>query len=225
MIQSGNFECGWPGNEIPSWFFHQSEGSSIFINLPSSLDEWYNSSYLGLATCVILDHDDYPIEASLYWNCVEYESFYKSPNGDFWSGGGYRNGDSRDDEKDYRVCKDCNRGDFESVSYRRAIGMNCEHVILSFIGRYGEFLNANEEKYKLVNENGLTSTATATAKASFFFKPYKGSVKVKRCGVHLLYTEEAEKFGFAIQHNEEQLQKKKVPILKNISHRETTSQS
>ncbi|RXH97700.1 hypothetical protein DVH24_010025 [Malus domestica] len=40
-----------PGNEIPNWFCHQNEGSSITIKLPRN---WYCTDFLGFALSVVL---------------------------------------------------------------------------------------------------------------------------------------------------------------------------
>ena len=39
------------GNEIPNWFCHQNEGSSITIKLPRN---WYCTDFLGFALSIVL---------------------------------------------------------------------------------------------------------------------------------------------------------------------------
>ena len=82
----------------------------------------------------------------------------------------------------------------------------CDHVVLYYDRSCAEFLNANKDKYYGANDNGFSSS-TATATASFYFKP-RPCVKVKKCGVHLLYAQEAEKFGFVEPYDWEKRQSK-----------------
>ncbi|GMN32204.1 hypothetical protein TIFTF001_044662 [Ficus carica] len=70
----------WPGSEILRWFSHKSEGSSICINLPHDPDhQWYNSSYLGLAFCLIVEFKDLRICPH---SMLHVDSTYMFPNGD-----------------------------------------------------------------------------------------------------------------------------------------------
>ena len=46
-----------PGDEIPEWFNHQFDGSSIHIKLPS---QWHNENFLGFALCVVVTAGFYP---------------------------------------------------------------------------------------------------------------------------------------------------------------------
>ncbi|XP_050367143.1 disease resistance protein RPV1-like [Argentina anserina] len=41
-----------PGNEIPEWYNHRGEGSSITIDLPLG---WFTNSFMGFAMCVVFD--------------------------------------------------------------------------------------------------------------------------------------------------------------------------
>ena len=205
MVQSRDFQCCWAGSEIPRWFIHQSEGSSICINLPPCLDQWYNRTYLGLAICVVLEKENYYSNCyDIFWNSISYECLYTSPNGDSLSLKGFVSGHNMYDDSSYNFCQDCSIEDFWVALNETAMGMNCEHVVLYYDSTYGEVLYKKNGRYG-ANENGFTgTTGTTIATASFFFKPSKDTVKVKKCGVHLLYTQDAEKFGFVEPHNWEE---------------------
>ncbi|XP_068319310.1 disease resistance protein RUN1-like isoform X2 [Pyrus communis] len=54
------------GNEIPNWFCHQNEGSSITIKLPRN---WYCTDFLGFALSVVLDRQLYYGDMMLGCSC------------------------------------------------------------------------------------------------------------------------------------------------------------
>ncbi|XP_068319630.1 disease resistance protein RUN1-like [Pyrus communis] len=54
------------GNEIPNWFCHQNEGSSITIKLPRN---WYCTDFLGFALSVVLPHCSFQGDLMLACSC------------------------------------------------------------------------------------------------------------------------------------------------------------
>ncbi|XP_057984811.1 disease resistance protein RPP2B-like isoform X4 [Hevea brasiliensis] len=79
-----------PGNKIPNWIQHQSEGDSITVPLPS---DWYHN-FLGFALSAVfkLGHTTNPrwmkLECQLNSNCGE--SYCISAKFDYWESDGFR---------------------------------------------------------------------------------------------------------------------------------------
>ena len=46
----GVYAC-LPGDEIPEWFSHQSDGFAVHIKLPR---QWHNDNCLGFALCAVV---------------------------------------------------------------------------------------------------------------------------------------------------------------------------
>ncbi|GMN60521.1 hypothetical protein TIFTF001_029604 [Ficus carica] len=216
----GFIPSAWPGSEIPWWFSHKSDESSICIKLPHP-DRWYDSSsYLGLAFCLVLefhDHKDFD-----EWEIYE-KSVYMFPNGDSWKQGRcWPLYSLKDRVFDY----------FPYFAFNVFL-LNSEYVYVFVDNTYGEFLRSNngqidsrgnkfpraatgftnkwgefdeyikaEEGSRCDDANGITgfTTPTATASFSFTFLDIQEEIaKIKKCGVHLLYRQEAERFGYVHQ--------------------------
>ena len=224
----------WPGSEIPRWFSHKSDESSICIKLPHP-DRWYNSSsYLGLAFCLVLKFHD-PMLTPDDW-LLYGESVYMFPNGDSWK-----------QRRNYwlflswrhYVCfsGQCCGFDYDETSLEYVDGslINSEYVCVFMDNTYGEFLRSNngqidshgnkfprtatvnfpeehsgefgeyikteEGRFNVANGNTGFTTPTATASFSFHIKKkaQKLYAKIKKCGVHLLYRQEADRFGYVCQ--------------------------
>ncbi|GMN70064.1 hypothetical protein TIFTF001_039109 [Ficus carica] len=184
----------WPGSEIPRWFIHKSEGSSICINLPYPTNQWHNGSHLGLASCVVVEFKDLltarPSCFKLHWDSV-----FMFPNGD-----------SRKHRQDVdhgflyflgrlRGFDACCNSTLSKDSWTDVLdSMNSEYVFVFTDKPYGQILTPNDE---LSDQNVNELTRTTTACFSFNLdEESKKFAKIKRCGVHLLYTQEAKRFGY-----------------------------
>ena len=53
LLENIAFSIVFPGTEIPEWIWHQNEGSSVKIVLPTV---WYNDDFLGFALCSVVEH-------------------------------------------------------------------------------------------------------------------------------------------------------------------------
>ncbi|CAL8177563.1 unnamed protein product [Prunus armeniaca] len=51
MVQVSSVGIRCPGNEIPKWFSHKSEGCSIKIELPR---DWFSTDFLGFALSLVV---------------------------------------------------------------------------------------------------------------------------------------------------------------------------
>ncbi|GMN65423.1 hypothetical protein TIFTF001_034491 [Ficus carica] len=199
----------WPGSEILRWFSHKSEGSSICINLPHPDHQWYNSSYLGLAFCLIIEFKD--LLLSPLWSMLHVESTYTFPNGDSWRQRrnlyfaiSYSYGESFHNR--------CYQFPYKETGEKNLNGsLNSEYVFVFMDNTYGEFLTFDfreeySEKFgeyikaeegRFNNEIAACTTSTATASFSFSLdEEYQNLAKINKCGVHLLYSQEAERFGY-----------------------------
>ncbi|GMN27574.1 hypothetical protein TIFTF001_041051 [Ficus carica] len=208
----------WPGSEILRWFSHKSEGSSICINLPHPHHQWYNSGYLGLAFCLIVEFKDLmlsPICSSLH-----VDSTYMFPTGDSWRE--RRNLDlpiSYSSEESF--WNGCYRFPYKETSEKNVYGsLNSKYVFVFMDNTYGEFLTSDlQEEYseeefgeyikaeegRFNNEIAACTTSTATASFSFSLEEeYQSLAKINKCGVHLLYSQEAEMFGYVSESSGEE---------------------
>ncbi|CAK7328801.1 unnamed protein product [Dovyalis caffra] len=84
------FGIAVPGNEIPDWFNHQSNGSSIWVQVPCSYEDGDDSGWMGFAACVAFSaygespslfchfkvngREDYPSPMSISCNSVQVQS-------------------------------------------------------------------------------------------------------------------------------------------------------
>ncbi|GMN66664.1 hypothetical protein TIFTF001_035735 [Ficus carica] len=191
----------WPGNEIPWWFSHKSDESSICIKLPHP-DSWYDSSgYLGLAFCLVLEFH-HPMLTLINYNwAICGESVYMFPNGDSWKQRRYWFIDPQRD----RVFSNYPCAFDGSLT-------NSEYLCVFVDNTYGESLRSNkweefgkyikaEEVSRCDDTNGIIGfTTPVTASFSFsFLESHRQFSKIKKCGVHLLYRQEAERFGYVRQ--------------------------
>lgn len=173
---------------------HKSEGSSICINLPYPTYQWHNGSHLGVASCVVVEFKDLltakPSCFRLHWDSV-----FMFPNGD-----------SRKHRQDVdhgflyflgrlRGFDECCNSTLSKDSWTDVLdSMNSEYVFVFTDKPYGQILTPNDE---LSDQNVNELTRTTTACFSFNLdEKSKEFAKIKRCGVHLLNTQEAKRFGY-----------------------------
>lgn len=76
LEQSHHFRCVgicFPGDEIPRWFNHQCEGSSIKMKLDPG---WYNGNFMGFALCAVISLEtNFALEVDLLCElCFETKS-------------------------------------------------------------------------------------------------------------------------------------------------------
>ncbi|KAM5569819.1 hypothetical protein ABKV19_017032 [Rosa sericea] len=157
-----------PGNEIPKWLRYQSEGCSINIKLPP---HWFGQGFLGYALCIVLAFNNYtppPDTGNSNFSC---ETHYKTNNG-------------------HQVCWDALRISLPYI-------LNSDHVLVWYF--YPELVG-------LQSAINLEDWVKAS-EASFEFMLYQytcqnqsiekhpfdlSTVRVKSCGVSLLYTQDLE---------------------------------
>ncbi|KAM5586732.1 hypothetical protein ABKV19_005576 [Rosa sericea] len=161
------FVC--PGNEIPKWMRYQSEGCSINIKLPPHS---FRQGFLGYALCIVLAFNNYtppPINKvePTYFSC---ETHHKTNTG----------------HEDW--CKTLH------VSVADDIILNSDHVFLWYFRP--DFVRSEST----INREDWVKAS----EASFDFMLYQhnhpekipldlSTVRVKRCGVSLLYAQDFEK--------------------------------
>ncbi|XP_061996586.1 disease resistance protein RUN1-like [Rosa rugosa] len=168
-----------PGNEIPKWMRYQSEGCSINIKLPP---HWFHQGFLGYALCIVVAFNNYTppdINNYSYFGC---ETHHKTNNS-------------------HEVCWEALR-----ISLP-AILINSDHVFVwyfcpefvrleSAINRE-DWVKASEASFdfklyqniiQTPKERNLCDRSTVRRN---LFDP--STVRVKRCGVSLLYAQEIGK--------------------------------
>ncbi|PRQ54524.1 putative leucine-rich repeat domain, L domain-containing protein [Rosa chinensis] len=171
-----NIVC--PGNEIPKWMRYQSEGCSINIKLPP---HWFRLGFLGYALCIVVAFNNYTppdIDNYSYFGC---ETHHKTNNS-------------------HEVCWEALR-----ISLP-AILINSDHVFVwYFCPKFVRLESAiNRQDWVKASEASfdfkLYQNIIQTPKEGNLFDP--STVRVKRCGVSLLYAQEIEKLLGGIDEDE-----------------------
>ncbi|PON91049.1 Leucine-rich repeat [Trema orientale] len=173
-------EICWPTDEIPAWFSYQSEGSSLSIEISH---DCLSNNFLGVALCTIVDFED---DHSDYYEFCCKSSFITADGRDtmfwqhFWYGNFWYHLPGRD---------------------RNIVIMKSNHAFLVHSGSsFIEFLKAKEEEYGINNWHCSTTTSFHFSMLVENGQPAKG-IKVKKCGVHFLYAQDAEKFRINVSQN------------------------
>nr|XP_017190327.2 disease resistance-like protein DSC1 [Malus domestica] len=160
------FVC--PGSEIPNWFSHQNEGSSIKIKLPP---DWFNTDFLGFALSVVVSFDNYNVIRGLNFGC---KSNFKNRYGGSHESDREFNGWTTD-ETIY------NLGEQDDYNF------NADQVFVW----YGDFDLLEGEKSSSPFPNVVTEPSLDFYVVDHLDRP---EVKVKKCGIRLLYAQDSENF-------------------------------
>ncbi|GMN29534.1 hypothetical protein TIFTF001_046350 [Ficus carica] len=182
----------WPGSEILSWFSHKSEGSSISINLPDPDHQLNNNRHLGLAFCLIIEFKD--LMLARICSMLHVESTYMFPNG-------YSQRQSRNLEFPFLSGDGkCFRDGLYQFPYKETSekningSLNSEYVFVFIDSSSGVCIKTEEGRFNI--ELAACTTSTATFSFSFSLDDQK-LAKINKCGVHLLYSKQAERlFGY-----------------------------
>ena len=149
------------GNEIPKWFNHQTEGSSIHIKLPP---HWFNTNFLGFAVCIVVAFEGYTGDWGLHFRC---ETHFKADSG----------------ESHESSCRLYGWGWGKS----RTRVVDSEHVLLWYDLRL--YLNAANWSKTSV-EASFDFYPVDDVEETNRFEPVNFcNVKVNKCGVSLLYAQ------------------------------------
>ncbi|RXH87756.1 hypothetical protein DVH24_034656 [Malus domestica] len=163
---SSPFVC--PGSEIPNWFSHQNEGSSIKIKLPP---DWFNTDFLGFALSVVVSFDNYNVIRGLNFGCKSnFKNRYGGSHGSDREFNGWTT-----DETIY------NLGEQDDYNF------NADHVFVW----YGDFDLLEGEKPSSPFPNVVTEPSLDFYVVDHLDRP---EVKVKKCGIRLLYAQDSENF-------------------------------
>ncbi|RXH87761.1 hypothetical protein DVH24_034661 [Malus domestica] len=157
-----------PGNEIPNWFGAQNEGSSINIRLPPNC---FGSDFLGFVFSLLVEFDNYNVEQGLEFGC---KSTLKGNSG-------------KSHEFSCRLCDRLwgeTQGE-ESNGYN----FNSDHVFVW----YNTFDLVGGAQCSTALHNGVTEASVEFYPKDHHDRPLNSyTVKVKRCGVRLLYAEDTK---------------------------------
>ena len=159
-----------PGNEIPSWFSYQSQGSSINIKLSS---QWFSTNFLGFTLCAAVAFENYRDCSSLVFQT---ESEFKTDCGESY-------------KFDLKLWGWVGDEDWDVFRVDRYV--NSDHLLFW----YDYSLNLN----LLKKEDGANwcTTLQKVTEASFhlypvdLFKTPVDSCCVKKCGVGLMYAQDS----------------------------------
>ncbi|PON72667.1 TIR-NBS-LRR-like protein [Parasponia andersonii] len=167
-----------PGSEIPKWFTYQGTGCSINVKLPPNSENQPQSEFLGFSLCTVAAFEQH--NYSLLGLQVLVEVHFKTNSGKIFESKYCLV--SNDYDKEKHTSTDCDREEQTVV--------NSDHVFMWY-----ECISF--EACKAVKEGVISEV-------SFHFLPVDyedssvDSCKVKRCGVHPLYSEEAEQLGLHV---------------------------
>ncbi|GMI79716.1 hypothetical protein like AT5G36930 [Hibiscus trionum] len=175
------FDIAIPGREIPEWFSHQRVGSSIKVPLPNYIRN--DSRWMGVAFCCIFVNDDASRDEGLVCKAVVHHRKSEQAGCD-GSGSGDRNAQHL-----------INCG-FQ-VKKGRIEPLVKDHIFLCYWQRHNSYPFSSEDKF-VESEIEDSSTTDCSNQAfdelqlsitsSFGF----GCLKVKRCGVRIVYEKDLE---------------------------------
>ncbi|XP_062002318.1 disease resistance-like protein DSC1 [Rosa rugosa] len=158
-----------PGNKIPKWLRYQSEGCSINIKLPP---HWHREGFMGFALCIVVAFNNYtpPDIGTSFLSC---ETHHKTNNCQELR------------RKPITKLPDNLNSDHVFVWYFRP-----EYVVLESAINRQDWVKASEASFDFILYNILRSTGSCQKINPF--APF--TVRVKRCGVSLLYAQDLENF-------------------------------
>ncbi|KAM5546380.1 hypothetical protein ABKV19_002518 [Rosa sericea] len=183
-----NIVC--PGNEIPKWMRYQSEGCSINIKLPP---HWFRQGFLGYALCIVVAFNNYTPPDIDNYSHLSCETHHKTNNSHevYWEALG--------------------------INHHKIL-INSDHVFVwYFCPKFVRLESAiNREDFPPKKKKINREDWVKTSEASFDFKLDQqfiksrrernlfdpSTVRVKRCGVSLLYAQEIEKLLGGIDEDE-----------------------
>ncbi|KAG8479615.1 hypothetical protein CXB51_029439 [Gossypium anomalum] len=158
------FDVVIPGNEIPEWFSQQRGGSVIEIPLPFNVQN--DSQWFGVAFCCIFGDED-GSEIKVIGGPTYIHSTYS--------------GESSSNGSVFQV-KNSQVVDFTFINFGRG-PITKDHLFLRYFSR--EVLNALSLKDKCETNN-------LSLEMSFQESKWHPSVKVKKCGVRIMYEKDLE---------------------------------
>ncbi|TXG74756.1 hypothetical protein ES288_1Z013600v1 [Gossypium darwinii] len=175
---SKTFDIIIPGSEIPEWFSQQKSGFSIKIPLPINLRK--DSQWIGVASCYSFVNND----ASCDIEVVDCEAFIycrnseeASCNGSIFQGRNRR----QIDWSGWLVGKRFNEPIMK------------DHIFLRYWPRNKLYPISMEDKYGDCETNNLWTTDCLDWKCDELELSFiKSSVKVKKCGVRIVYEKDLE---------------------------------
>ncbi|KAH1084129.1 hypothetical protein J1N35_023890 [Gossypium stocksii] len=160
------FDVIMPGIEIPEWFSQQKSNSSIKIPLPINLRK--DSQWIGVASCCIFVNNDASSDAEVI-NCQTF-IYCKNPRLIDWTG--------------------------SLVGKRLNEPIMKDHLFRRYWSRDNLYSSSLEDKYGDCETNNLWATDCLDKKWDelevSFIDPFGRSVKVKKCGVRIVYEKDLE---------------------------------
>lgn len=153
-----------PGNKIPEWFEFQSNGFSINLKLPP---QWLSTTFLGFAVCIVAKVWEHKRGQALKFRC---ESHLKSDDGDSVKFNGSM-----------------------EVWYRRSGFRFSQHDHMFMLYDPGLCFDVNKEKKSVQSIRFQNVTKVSF---NFYVVGFNGEClplcNVKRCGISLVYAQDAE---------------------------------
>ncbi|TYG47761.1 hypothetical protein ES288_D11G366900v1 [Gossypium darwinii] len=168
------FNIIMPGSEIPEWFSEQTSDSSINLPLPINLQK--DSQWIGVACCCIFVSNDASRDDKQEIGCGAYiycrNSEQASCNGSIFRGRNYR----RIDWRDWGLCEPIMK----------------DHLLLRYWSR-DTIYPSLDNKYDDCETTNLWTTHCLDKKCDELEVSFMGcSVKVKKCGVRIVYEKDLE---------------------------------
>ncbi|EXC27506.1 TMV resistance protein N [Morus notabilis] len=164
---AAKIEICYPGNRIPKWIWHQSEGSSsLSIKLPPN---WDTSKFFGFVVCVVLSFEE------LHWRnvcaCCELHLRTKQGKSHHWT--------------TFSMILDNIYFDpvLEEANEIKQEFLRSDHVFMWY-DYYKRFLKGYDEDFEVaeMSFDFFCQEITPVTESSFKYE-------VKRCGIHMLCVE------------------------------------
>ncbi|PRQ44955.1 putative TIR domain, winged helix-turn-helix DNA-binding domain-containing protein [Rosa chinensis] len=157
-----------PGNKIPKWLRYQSEGCSINIKLP----HWHREGFMGYALCIVVAFNNYtpPDIGISFFSC---ETHHKTNNCQEVSWPGF-----------HIRLPDILNSDHVFVWYFRP-----EYVVLESAINHEDWVKASEASFDFMLYQYTYQEKQFLPEQNPFDL---STVRVKRCGVSLLYAQDHE---------------------------------
>ncbi|RXH97759.1 hypothetical protein DVH24_010084 [Malus domestica] len=184
-----------PGSEIPNWFPHQNDGTSTKVKLPTN---WFREGFLGFALSVVVAFDNWPVQQGLKFGC-KYN--FKADEGE-----------SHEISCHFFVA--CRNGRIKRFL------LDSDHMFVFYQGpEFKEGAKWSSAFFKRVTEVSVYFFPPSDRPDPVSGEPF---VKVEKCGIHLLYSEEAEKLKFDVISRELQVEEEDEAEASGIDEPEAT---
>lgn len=171
-------EICFPGNEVPEWFNHQSEGNEINIMLPQS---WCNNNFLGFAFCVVVQFWEHSFVSDFKLSCQSECIFPDGETNNRW----------------HRTWTwHCSYYDDHGQELNARVKSSHMFLFYDCCSRmYFDFPIESEASSSTSSNHFKGNTSATFAFRPGYYGKHFNTCEVQWCGVRLLYADDLRKIG------------------------------